>query len=151
MVRSEQTPIPVGKQQLVTCGRGPKQQHRGHLCKSCDLNAPVSLPQCSRSKQKEVFLSMDQSSPKEDWKSHPGITWDWSYLVLFAQLRHHVEGIKMSWVPLGGFHQFSVKRWGPEPWTFAWLVNEESRMLLGNYILRGRKICPKSGSHKLLN
>lgn len=86
MVRSEPTPIPVGKQQLATCGRGPTLQHRGHLCESCDLNASVSLPQCNCSKQKEVFLSADQSSPKEHWKFHPRITWNWSFLGLLAQL-----------------------------------------------------------------
>lgn len=53
----EPTPIPVGKQQLATCGQGPNLRHRGHLCKSRGLNASVSLPQ---SKQKEAFLSMDQ-------------------------------------------------------------------------------------------
>lgn len=57
MLVQEPTPIPVGKQQLATCGRGPNLRHRGHLCKSCGLNASVSLLQ---SKQKEAFLSMDQ-------------------------------------------------------------------------------------------
>lgn len=57
----EPTPIPVGNQQLATCGQGPNIRHRGHLCKSRGLNASVPLPQ---SKQKEAFLSMDQQSPK---------------------------------------------------------------------------------------
>lgn len=124
MSSQETTPIPVDKQQLVTCGRGPNFQHRGHLCKSRDLNASHFLSL----NRKRPFFSYTNVSPtnksgNSTQESHEtdhilfflrGYTlgeFVWGstsckYLFIFFSVKVlKVEGTNMSWVPRCGFHQ----------------------------------------------
>lgn len=111
MSSQETTPIPVDKQQLVTCGRGPNFQHRGHLCKSRDLNASHFL---SLNRKRPFFSYTNRVQRKKKWKFHTGITWNWSYFVLFAWL--YLRGIRLGKYIMQVFIYFffskGAKGWG---------------------------------------